>query len=48
MNPTETNAVVLEKALPNAHLIVLDGAGHLPEVEAPGRVNDLVSAFLTE
>ena len=48
VNPTETNAAVLEKALPNARLVVLDGTGHLPEVEAPGRVNDLVSAFLTE
>jgi pimeloyl-ACP methyl ester carboxylesterase len=48
VNPTETNAAVLEKALSNARLIVLDGAGHLPEVEAPGRVNNLVSAFLTE
>lgn len=48
VNPTETNAAVLEKALPNAHLIVLEGAGHLPEVEAPSRVNDLVSAFLAE
>ncbi|MEI7710498.1 MAG: alpha/beta hydrolase [Rhodospirillales bacterium] len=48
VNPTETNAAVLEKALPNARLVVLDGAGHLPEVEAPGRVNDLIAAFLTE
>ena len=48
VNPTEINAAVLEKALPNARLVVLDGAGHLPEVEAPGRVNDLISAFLTE
>ncbi len=48
VNPTETNAAVLEKALPNARLVVLDGAGHLPEVEAPGRVNDLVMAFLAE
>ena len=48
VNPTETNAAVLEKTLPNARLVVLDGAGHLPEVEAPGRVNDLVSAFLSE
>lgn len=48
VNPTETNAAVLEKALPNARLVVLDGAGHLPEIEAPGRVNDLVAAFLTE
>ena len=48
VNPTETNAAVLEKALPNARLVILDGAGHLPEVEAPGRVNDLVTAFLAE
>ena len=48
VNATETNAAVLEKTLPNARLIVLDGAGHLPEIEAPGRVNDLVTAFLAE
>lgn len=48
VNPTETNAAILEKALPNARLVVLDGAGHLPEVEAPGRVNDLIAAFLAE
>lgn len=48
VNPTETNAAVLEKALPNARLVVLEGAGHLPEVEAPGRVNDLVTGFLAE
>ena len=48
VNPTDTNAAVLEKTLPKAHLIVLEGAGHLPEIEAPGRVNDLVSAFLAE
>jgi pimeloyl-ACP methyl ester carboxylesterase len=48
VNPTETNAAILEKALPHARLIVLDGAGHLPEIEAPGRVDDLVSAFLAE
>lgn len=48
VNPTETNAAILEKVLPNARLVVLEGAGHLPEIEAPGRVNDLVSAFLMD
>ena len=48
VNPTEHNAAILAKALPNARLIVLDGAGHLPEVELPGRVNELTAAFLAE
>ena len=48
VNPTETNAAILAKTLSNARLVVLEGTGHLPEVEAPGRVNDLVAAFLAE
>jgi pimeloyl-ACP methyl ester carboxylesterase len=30
------------------HLVVLDGCGHLPEVEQPQRVNALVREFLTK
>jgi pimeloyl-ACP methyl ester carboxylesterase len=48
VNPTDQNAAVLAKTLPHARLVVLDGAGHLPEVELPGKVNELVSAFMTE
>ena len=43
VNPTETNAAILAKTLSNARLVVLEGTGHLPEVEAPGRVNDLAA-----
>lgn len=46
VNPLATNAALLVEALPNARLVVLDGCGHLPEVEEPKRVNDLVRRFL--
>jgi pimeloyl-ACP methyl ester carboxylesterase len=46
VNPLATNAALLVEALPNARLVVLDGCGHLPEVEEPERVNDLVRRFL--
>jgi pimeloyl-ACP methyl ester carboxylesterase len=46
VNPLATNAALLVEALPNARLVVLEGCGHLPEVEEPERVNDLVRRFL--
>jgi pimeloyl-ACP methyl ester carboxylesterase len=46
VNPLATNAALLVEALPNTQLVVLDGCGHLPEVEEPERVNDLVRRFL--
>lgn len=36
----------LQQALPNARLEILEGVGHLPELEAPGRVNRLIADFL--
>jgi 3-oxoadipate enol-lactonase len=36
----------LQQALPNARLEVLDGVGHVPELEAPERVNRLIADFL--
>jgi pimeloyl-ACP methyl ester carboxylesterase len=48
VNPTDQNAAVLAQKLPNAHLIVLDGAGHLPEVEQHDQVNELVAKFLMQ
>lgn len=48
VNPTDKNAAVLARTLPDARLVVLDGAGHLPEVELPGKVNELVTAFLAK
>jgi pimeloyl-ACP methyl ester carboxylesterase len=46
VNPTDRNAAVLAKALPDARLIVIDGAGHLPEIEVWRQVNQAVRAFL--
>jgi proline iminopeptidase len=38
----------LERALPAARRVVLDGAGHLPWVEAPSAFRAAVAGFLTE
>ena len=38
----------LEQALPAARRVVLDGAGHLPWVEAPAAFRAAVAGFLTE
>lgn len=45
INPIDENAAVLVKALPQARLEVLDGAGHLPEVELPDTVNRMLRDF---
>ena len=44
--PIASTSVPLEKALPNARLVRLDGYGHLPEVEVPEQVNALLLEFL--
>ena len=48
VNPIDKNAAVLAKAMPRAKLEILEGIGHLPEVEAPDRVNALLRAFFAE
>ena len=48
VNPIDKNAAVLAKAMPQAKLEILQGVGHLPEVEAPERVNALLRAFFAE
>ena len=48
ITPAAANALLLAKAVPWARLAVLAGCGHLPEVELPVTVNDLVRRFLTE
>jgi pimeloyl-ACP methyl ester carboxylesterase len=48
VNPIDKNAAVLLKVLKQARLEVLDGYGHLPEVEAPSAVNELLGKFLAE
>jgi pimeloyl-ACP methyl ester carboxylesterase len=48
VNPLEKNAAVLIKALPQGRLEVLDGYGHLPEVEAPDVVNGMFRQFFAD
>lgn len=45
VNPLDKNAALLIKALPQGRLEVLDGYGHLPEVEAPDIVNRMLKQF---
>ena len=45
--PAATNAEVLADALPHARLVMLAGCGHLPEVEFPSCVNNLIAAHLS-
>jgi 3-oxoadipate enol-lactonase len=47
VTPEATNAELLAAALPHARLVMLAGCGHLPEVEFPSRVNDLIAAHLS-
>ena len=47
VTPAAANAARLAEALPQARLVLLDGCGHLPEIEMPERVNDLVGEFLS-
>jgi pimeloyl-ACP methyl ester carboxylesterase len=46
VTPAATNARLLAAALPHARLVILAGCGHLPEVELPSCVNDLIKAHL--
>ncbi len=45
VNPIATNAALIAKAMPKARLEILEGIGHLPEVEAPDTVNALLRDF---
>ena len=47
VNPLERNAALLIKELPQGQLEILEGYGHLPEVEAPEIVNGLLKKFLS-
>jgi pimeloyl-ACP methyl ester carboxylesterase len=46
VTPAAENAEVLARAVPGATLTVLAGCGHLPEVEAPTQVNELIEQHL--
>jgi pimeloyl-ACP methyl ester carboxylesterase len=48
VTPAVTNAERLAAAIPQARLVMLDGCGHLPELEMPERVNRLARDFLFE
>ena len=48
VNPIETNAALLQKAMPRARLEVIEGIGHLPHLEAPDRVNRFLKEFLAK
>lgn len=45
VNPIAANAAILAKAMPKARLEIIEGLGHLPEVEAPDKVNGMLRAF---
>jgi pimeloyl-ACP methyl ester carboxylesterase len=45
VNPIDRNAAVLIKHLPQGRLEILDGVGHLPEVEKPDVVNKMLREF---
>jgi pimeloyl-ACP methyl ester carboxylesterase len=45
--PAATNAELLAAALPVVRLVILAGCGHLPEVEFPSPVNDLIAAHMS-
>ncbi|MGC2414444.1 MAG: alpha/beta hydrolase [Stellaceae bacterium] len=47
VTPFASNAALLAKAVPQARLVMLDGCGHLPEIEEYARVNQLVQEFLS-
>jgi len=48
VNPIEKNAAILAKAMPKAKLEIIEGVGHLPEVEVPDKINAMLRAFFAE
>jgi pimeloyl-ACP methyl ester carboxylesterase len=46
MTPAAANAELLAGAVPDGTLLMLAGGGHLPAVEAPARVNELIERHL--
>jgi pimeloyl-ACP methyl ester carboxylesterase len=45
VNAASENADLLLPHLPDGRMEVLPGLGHLPEIEAPARVNAMLRAF---
>jgi pimeloyl-ACP methyl ester carboxylesterase len=48
VNPIDKNAAILAKAMPKARLEIIEGVGHLPEVEAPDKINAMLRAFFAD
>lgn len=48
VNPVDKNAAILIKVLKQGRLEILDGYGHLPEVETPDTVNKLLRDFFAD
>ena len=48
VNPIDKNAAILAKAMPTAKLEIIEGVGHLPEVEVPDRINAMLRAFFAD
>lgn len=46
VTPASGNAELLVQAVPDIRAVTLEGCGHLPEVEAPVRVNELIEKHL--
>ena len=46
VTPAAANAELLASAVPDATLVMLAGCGHLPEAEAPARVNEVIEQHL--
>jgi pimeloyl-ACP methyl ester carboxylesterase len=40
------NGIALAKRIPGARLEILEGVGHMPNIEAPARIVELVNDFL--
>lgn len=45
VTPIETNAKILQQELKNSELVILKGIGHVPHLESPKKVNDLLMKF---
>jgi pimeloyl-ACP methyl ester carboxylesterase len=45
VNPVDKNAAILAKAMPQARVEIIEGLGHLPEVEAPNSINQMLQDF---
>ena len=48
VNPIDKNAAILAKAMPKAKLEIIEGVGHLPEVEVPDKINAMLRAFFAD